>query len=53
MVHTIPADKKNALDPDKSYICDCGMSFETASELNKHNQDKHGQGAAELTPPAA
>jgi hypothetical protein len=41
MVHTVPTGDKQ----DKPYLCDCGVTFSTAAELNEHNYQAHGQGA--------
>lgn len=41
MVHTVPTRE----DQDKPYLCDCGATFSTATELNQHNLRAHGQGA--------
>ena len=43
MVHTIPT--KN--NQDKPYLCDCGMTFDSTTDLNEHNKTKHGQGVTE------
>jgi hypothetical protein len=43
MVHTVPTGDNQ----DKPYLCDCGATFGTATELNQHNQQAHGQGVAE------
>ena len=42
MVHTVPTSDDQ---DDKPYLCDCGATFSTATELNQHNLQKHGQGA--------
>jgi hypothetical protein len=41
MVHTVPT----ADNQDKPYLCNCGATFTTATELNQHNLQAHGQGA--------
>lgn len=43
MVHTVPTRDNQ----DKPYLCDCGATFSTATELNQHNQRAHGQGVTE------
>jgi hypothetical protein len=41
MVHTVPTGDNQ----DKPYLCDCGATFSTATELNQHNLQAHGMGA--------
>ena len=45
MVHTVPTGDNQ----DKPYLCDCGATFGTATELNQHNQRAHGQGVTAAT----
>jgi hypothetical protein len=44
VVHTVPTGKNR----DKPYLCDCGATFSTATELNQHNLQEHGQGAGPI-----
>ena len=43
MVHTVPTGDNQ----DKPYLCDCGATFNTATELDVHIKQKHRQGVAE------
>ena len=52
MVHTVPATEDNT-NQDKPFLCDCGATFKTSTELNDHNQKEHSKGVAEFTPPEA